>query len=372
MNILFELLNIETEENSGVYLYSYNLIKQYAKAHPEDRLTILCLDYMEKYIRKQIDNKGVQFIAIGEHEWKYYTDNWLLRMKKQVKMVRLVRKYDVCVSPFANVSGFGMWPLAKQIGVIHDLQLQKLISQGITQQKRWIMGIKWRMRLWRFHRLVTISDKVKKDIKAYCGKNAIRIYNPCGYLASEEREVPGFDATTEYILDINTLRKYKNAGVLVKAFNDIKHDYPSLKLYIKGKDFDYQATLEELVKELGLGERVIIDAENRDSEEIAWLFNHAKIFVTPSLMEGFGLTPVEAAMAKVPVIASDIDTLREILGDCAVFFNPHSSTELASLLRQHLDNPLPESELTRRADCLSKKFSMQQHIDNYYRLFHHL
>lgn len=372
MNILFELLHIETEENAGVHIYAYNLIKQYAKAHPEDKLTILCHDCMEGYIRRCVDNADIQFVAMDKREAEYYKGNLLLRLKKRIKLLRFVRKYDISISTFANNSRFGMWPFVKQIGVVHDLQTQILMSQSMSEKTKRMMERKWKARFWRFYQIVTISDKVKRDIKAYCGKNALRIYNPCGYLASDERKLPGVDLTTEYILDVNTLCEYKNAGILIKAFNEIKHDFPSLKLYIKGRDFGYKATLDELIEKHSLGDRVIIDTADRDTAEITWLFNHAKIFVTPSLMEGFGLTPVEAVMAKVPVIASDIDTLREVLDDCATFFNPHSASELALLLRQNLDNPLPESELNRRADKLSDKFSMDRHIENYYRLFHGL
>jgi glycosyltransferase involved in cell wall biosynthesis len=69
-----------------------------------------------------------------------------------------------------------------------------------------------------------------------------------------------------------------------------------------------------------------------DDGRLAWLYQHADLFVFLSLDEGFGLPPLEALSFGCPVLASDIPVLRETLGDRATYVDPRNVDMIAKAL----------------------------------------
>ncbi len=84
-----------------------------------------------------------------------------------------------------------------------------------------------------------------------------------------------------------------------------------------------------------------------DDLALARAYAGATAFAFPSLREGFGLPPVEAMTMGTPVVASSAEPMPEILGDAALYFDPHSPEELARALAKILNDP---SEARRRSE----------------------
>ncbi|HEX8931956.1 MAG TPA: glycosyltransferase, partial [Patescibacteria group bacterium] len=91
----------------------------------------------------------------------------------------------------------------------------------------------------------------------------------------------------------------------------------------------------------------------------------ARAFISTSLMEGFGLPPLEAMSAKCPVILSDIPAFREVCGDVAFYFDPYDTNSLkqqlelvANLDRKTLDQKIAKG-LTRTKYFSWKKMAEQ-------------
>jgi glycosyltransferase involved in cell wall biosynthesis len=88
--------------------------------------------------------------------------------------------------------------------------------------------------------------------------------------------------------------------------------------------------------------------------ELAALCAGAAVLAYPSLYEGFGLPPLEAMAAGVPVVAADLPVLRETLGDLAVLVDPGDATAMAGALAKVLgDDGGPEEAAARRAHAAS-------------------
>jgi glycosyltransferase involved in cell wall biosynthesis len=88
-----------------------------------------------------------------------------------------------------------------------------------------------------------------------------------------------------------------------------------------------------------------------EEAELAELYRRARAYVFPSLLEGFGLPPLEAMRYGTPVAASDSSCLPEILADAAVYFNPEKDEDIARAMRAAFeDEPLRArlAELGRR------------------------
>ena len=158
------------------------------------------------------------------------------------------------------------------------------------------------------------------------------------------------------ILYVGGRRRYKNFDILIDAFNMSKYLKNQFKVIcVGGGNF----TISELdkFKKLSLLENfVFCDA---DDNQLHQLYSKAKVFVTTSLTEGFGLPPLEAMRNYCPVLASDIKVYRETLGNFAEFFNPNDP----EALKKKLESLTLENKMNLQFDAAykhSKKFTWKK------------
>ncbi len=120
---------------------------------------------------------------------------------------------------------------------------------------------------------------------------------------------------------VGRLIDQKNYRRLVQAFAQVvEQSGRECRLVLIG-DGDKREVIEKEVSRLGIEEQVVLTGEvNRDTVYAAL---HAfDLFIVPSLWEGFCNAAVEAMTAGLPIVCSDIPTLREVVGDVAVYANP--------------------------------------------------
>ena len=92
-------------------------------------------------------------------------------------------------------------------------------------------------------------------------------------------------------------------------------------------------------------------------EDLLTLYAESELFLFPSLYEGFGLPPLEAMAAGVPVVSSSASSLPEVVGDTGLLFNPVSTTEGASAVLSLLTNKEHARLLSERARERAKLFT---------------
>lgn len=142
-----------------------------------------------------------------------------------------------------------------------------------------------------------------------------------------------------YILFVGNRKKHKNIKNLILAFDKIKNRIDA-KLVIAGskhKNNSSKDDVDTLIDKLNLKNR-IIEIENPSDDIIINLYQHAEILVLPSLIEGFGLPPLEALALGCPVITSNIPVFREILGYKIACFNPYDVDDIADKMYKALTN----------------------------------
>jgi len=210
-------------------------------------------------------------------------------------------------------------------------------------------------------KIIAVSEATKKDILEilkvksekisviYEGVDLLKISNSqC--LISKKIENP-------YILYVGAAYPHKNLERLLNAFKKLNH--PFLKLVLIGKkDFFYQR-LEKYNQKLGLNGKVIFTGEVSDKELVGF-YKNALFFIFPSLFEGFGLPGLEAMAYGLPVAASSISSLKEILGEAAYYFNPYNNEEIVEAIEKlTIDESLRE-KLKKLGLERVKQFSWQK------------
>lgn len=150
---------------------------------------------------------------------------------------------------------------------------------------------------------------------------------------------------SRYVLNVGSRRSHKNQSLLVRALAGMD---PSICLVMVGRrdsrSFD---EVDHLVVDLGLKDRVMILDGVSDHDLIA-IYQLAGVFAFPSLAEGFGLPPLEAMAAGVPVVASSIPVVAEVCGDAAVLVSPHDARAWTHALTSVVESPELRSAMIDR------------------------
>lgn len=161
----------------------------------------------------------------------------------------------------------------------------------------------------------------------------------------------------DYLLSLSTLEPRKNQNNLIKAFNLVKKEYPNLELVIGGKTgWGEQIKPQDDVKLLGF----VPDAD------LPALISGASSFVFPSLYEGFGLPALEAMACGIPVVASDISSLPEVVGEAGELVDPNTISDIATGIIKTLKKP---AEYREKSLVQAKKFTWQETAQKTYEAY---
>lgn len=164
---------------------------------------------------------------------------------------------------------------------------------------------------------------------------------PHGVEARYFEPLPPRDAIVERLADVRYVaavgndKPYKNLATLLRAVARLEDVHLVLVGPCDG--------LRPLAAQLGIERRVIFAGSLADAD-LRRVVGHASAFVFPSLVEGFGLPPLEAMALGVPTIVSDLEPMRSVAGDAALRFEPTDVAALTELLRHVvLDDRLAEA-----------------------------
>lgn len=209
-----------------------------------------------------------------------------------------------------------------------------------------------RSAIQRAHAILTVSEYSKRILQENYRIPANRI--TVTYEAAEAlaRNVSPnlsdrFRLSVPYLLYVGNAYPHKNLEGLVRAFAILQQQMTSpIHLVLVGKKDYFYERVHALVAKSGLSDLVHFPGYVTD-EELAALYRHAQLYVFPSFEEGFGLPPLEAMQASVPVASSDRSCLPEVLGNAAEYFDPSRPDMIAQSLRALLENEPRRRELIR-------------------------
>ncbi|HXT63323.1 MAG TPA: glycosyltransferase family 1 protein [Pyrinomonadaceae bacterium] len=169
-----------------------------------------------------------------------------------------------------------------------------------------------------------------------------------------------FEIEDDFILFVGTIEPRKNLEVLLRAFarilNETKH---RPQLVIAGGEGWLNENFNRLVRTSDFGNRLRFTGYVND-QDLRALYSSCKVFVYPSLYEGFGLPPLEAMACGAPVIASRIPTHQETLKDKALLVSPVDEAALAKAIVELLENDSARLRLVQNGREYAATFSWQK------------
>jgi glycosyltransferase involved in cell wall biosynthesis len=256
---------------------------------------------------------------------------------------------------------------------VHDLLEHMYQARGHSTLRRSLHLHFTRRVLKGAGRILAVSNFTKTEIQTVFGIPSSRIevvYNAIderflhGHASEADRQILAERYLIKYpfLLYAGRISPHKNLVRIIEAFSALKAELekedklPDLKLIIIG---------DELSKHPDLRRTVIRSGVQNDVRFLGFIpiemlrvfYDAAKIFVFPSLYEGFGLPPLEAMAHGTPVVTSNTSSLPEVVGNAAVLVNPENVFEIMrALLHLLLDQPVRD-EIKKRCYEQAKKFS---------------
>lgn len=171
-----------------------------------------------------------------------------------------------------------------------------------------------------------------------------------------ERVKEMYKLPEKYFLFVSTLEPRKNIPNLIRGFAKfVENDKQGFKLVIGGKKGWLYDEIFEVVKEETVEDKIIF-TDYLPDEDMLPLYKGATAFTFVPFMEGFGLTPLEAMAAGLPVMTSNTSSLPEVVGDAAIKVNPNNVDEISKGMRELAENDSLRNELRKKSKIQVKKF----------------
>jgi glycosyltransferase involved in cell wall biosynthesis len=161
-----------------------------------------------------------------------------------------------------------------------------------------------------------------------------------------------------FIMYVGQQPDYKNIRRLAAAHQKLLKKHPDLGLVLVGRKAKDTLKNESYFKAKGYTN--IHFTGYIDDPRKHWLYTNTAAYVFPSLMEGFGLPPLEAMLGGAPVAASNASCIPEILGEAAEYFDPLSIDDMVAATMRVIDNPERREQLIKKGTAQVKKYSWRR------------
>lgn len=317
------------DKSGGNETYYRNIIDNIHKFMKQDDEIILLMS--SKKEAERINKKNIRNIKTVFFKSKNPIIRYLYEIPK------LVRKYKADVLHTQYYA-----PLIKNcklVVTIHDISYEHF-----PEYFKKLELIRNRVWIWYSSKIsdiiLTVSEYSKKDIseRYKINKDKIvvthlatsEIYKQVDEKLVEETKEK-FGIKGSYLLTVGNLQPRKNMVRLINSYTEIKSNNPefNLKLVIVGKKAWKFDGIFKTVNSANLNDEVILTDYVSDYELVN-LYNGAEIFIYPSIFEGFGLPVIEAMACGTPVITSNVSSLPEVAGDCALLINPYDQNSISN------------------------------------------
>ena len=232
------------------------------------------------------------------------------------------------------------WCRVPVVATIHDLAFEHF-PETFTRRGRMQLRLTVRRTARIAARIATVSEFSREDLIRTYGIAPDRIavtpngvearYTPQPATENEALEVRRrFGIERDFLLAVGSLQPRKNLIRLVRAYAILREEWgagaPQLVL-VGRRLWLYREILAEIERH-PWAKDVIVTGYVSD-EVLPALYRAARVFVYPSLFEGFGLPPLEAMACGTPVVTSHTSSLPEVVGEAAVLIDPYSERDIA-------------------------------------------
>lgn len=341
------------QKGAGVGRYLANLIKHYPVIDPTSEYVLYFSKETDINLPPKFSVKTIKLPAMNfNFTWLNICLPWELS----------VNKIDLFHCPFYGLPFIQPCPM---IVTVHDI-IYEIHPEWFSfhQGMSFRLLARWGVRSAK--KIIADSEFTKKDIieRYKVDEKKIEVV----YLAPDEsfkkiadqnlieRARLKYGIRNDYLIHVGAIHARRNIKRLLEAFQKIKEKKFDLQLVLIGGLNVKAADFYSLIHTLDLQSEVLHLAYVPE-EDLACLYNGAKALIYASLYEGFGLPLVEAMACGIPVIASNVSSIPEIMGDAGILFDPYNVDEISSAMELVLRDTALRSKLSGKSLKRASEFS---------------
>lgn len=373
---------------SGIGAYSLNLCKEYLDRENINVTGLSPAGLLDPQMLREHINRASKAPAIGSvvsnnkfanRAYNHIRDSQIIkRFYRSIAGLsasrHLSRVPAGSVYHIPNFIGFGDAAI-NRIVTVHDLS--HLDCEGMHPKSRVsFMKRELHQSLAKAQKIIVDSDFTKHRLLA-SGLISTARENDIHrvYLGVDERYSKGSGENStvltkfqllqkKFFFSLGTIEPRKNHKRLVEAYlnlpAEVAREYPLVICGAYGWAYE---SLVDLIKGVNEPYRIVLTG-HLSQTAVVDLMSAAKIFIYPSVYEGFGMPLLEAMSARVPVITSAIGATMEVAGDAAILVDPHSVLEISEAIQRIVDSSSYENEFVAKGADRVLEFSWKKCADN--------
>jgi len=348
----------------GVGTYIRNIVRILARM---DRVNEYLLIGPEEPLR-EIDPLPSNFINIPYERSDTSARNYF-------EFQHILRKHGCGLLHVPHLFSSPQYIPCRYVVTVHDLLDHFYPPEGESGMKRTLHFYFTRRVLLRAERIFAVSNSTRNDIgqifrvpttKVEVIYNAIDERFRRGHASEADRQfiAERYQVNHPFLLYAGNIKPHKNIVRIIEAFSALKAE-----LQKEGKFLDLKLIIigDELSKHPDLRRTVVRSGVTNDVRFLGFVpidvlrifYDTAKIFVFPSLYEGFGLPPLEAMAHGTPVVTSNTSSLPEVVGKAAVLVNPENVFDIMRALHRVLLDQSLRDRLKRAGAEQAQAFSWE-------------
>lgn len=330
---------LRSNKHSGVYRFSLNLLKAIDESSNTDSEFILVVPRGTNIPHLNKIKVTVLNGFTNQHLWEQINLAWTVKNNMLIN--------------FANFA-----PIFKhnQLCVIHDAIIFRY-PQSYSKKFAFLTKLFHRMIVRQSKYIATVSNFSSLEICQIIG----RPKNPILVLGNSALNMDDLKVQHE-VLNIHKLESH---GYVLAVFSQKNSYYKNVERFLQvvpnlslpvvcvgSVQFANSPRIENLIQ---IG--------NISDQDLKSLYCNARALVIPSLYEGFGIPALEAMQCNCPVIASDIEPLREVCGDAAAYFDPENIINMTDVINSLISDFNKLEELVEKGRKRSTLFSWKNYAN---------
>jgi glycosyltransferase involved in cell wall biosynthesis len=355
-------IDIRRMTEFGVGTYIRNVVR-----------TLACLDRESEYFLIGSPGKVAEFGALPPNFRAVTLIDGDSSLKGNLEFRGIVKRLECDLVHIPHLFWLPRGLSCPYVLTVHDLLEHMYGSRNASSLRRSLHFYLTRRVLRKAARVIAVSQFTKNEIEKLLAIEDDRIevvYNAIderflrGHATDADRELIAQRYLVNYpfILYTGAIRPHKNVVRIIEAFSALKSElqkekqFPDLKLIIIGDDLSSHPRLRRTVVRSGVQNDVRF-LGFVPIEVLRIFYDVARIFVFPSLYEGFGLPPLEAMAHGTPVVTSNTSSLPEVVGNAALLVNPENVFEIRRGLQRALLDPALRAQMKQRGYEQAQRFS---------------
>ncbi|MCK5811334.1 MAG: glycosyltransferase family 4 protein [Clostridiales bacterium] len=317
MKIVFNMVHLsDVNTATGIGYHQLNIVEGLMALSLQEHYIFIVNDIVKEQLTKKYPK--IITISYGKQDkipkiFKkyYYYLNVLFIDQIYIKKIVNKIKPDVIFQPFNSITIKTRWKIPVVIMVLD--MYHRFFSEQLGKAKYYITVKRHDSMMKYSDAIITSTNVNKKHISRFYPKSSKKINVIPVPISIDTTKIKKFSVKTPYILCVNSLRYHKNIHTLIKAFDLIKEKIKHDLILIGTSENDEANNIKNKNSRIHFT-GYISEAERN------YLYKMADLNISPTMFEGFGMTPLEAMLFEKKVLVSDIEVMRESTFNRAQYF----------------------------------------------------